>query len=107
MFVWQGGADDRSDVLTLQATHGQAKKDGEYVALVPEFPHLSALAATPQKAEREAVIVTEAALEGLVQRGVEPPELQVFSSFSGQIRVRMPRTLYQKLVRGPGWRRFL
>jgi antitoxin HicB len=75
-----------------------SEEDGEYVALVPEFPYLSALAATPQKAVREAVMVTEAVLEGLVEQGLEPPEPQILSSFSGQMRVRMPRTLHQKLA---------
>jgi antitoxin HicB len=75
-----------------------SEEDGEYVALVPEFPYLSALAATPQKAVREAVMVTEAVLEGLVEQGLEPPAPQILSSFSGQMRVRMPRTLHQKLA---------
>jgi antitoxin HicB len=66
--------------------------------LVPEFPYLSALAPTPQKAVREAVIVTEAVLEALAEDGLQPPKPQILSSFSGQIRVRMPRTLHRKLA---------
>jgi antitoxin HicB len=75
-----------------------SEEDGEYVALVPEFPYLSALAKKPDKAVREAVMVTEAVLESLADQGQEPPEPQILSSFSGQIRVRMPRTLHRKLA---------
>ena len=75
-----------------------SEEDGEYVALVPEFPHLSALAKTPQKAAREAVVVTEVVLEVMEEQGHTPPEPQVLSSYSGEIRVRMPRSLHQKLA---------
>ncbi len=73
-------------------------EDGEYVALLPEFPPLSALAATPEGAVREAQVVLEMVLDHMAEIGQEPPEPQILSSFSGQIRVRMPRTLHQKLA---------
>ena len=73
-------------------------EDGEYVASLPEFPHLSALAATPEGAVREAQVVLEMVLDHMAEIGEEPPEPQVVSSFSGQMRVRMPRTLHQKLA---------
>jgi antitoxin HicB len=72
--------------------------DGEYVALIPEFPHLSALAGTPEEAVREAQVVVDLVLEDMAEIGETPPEAQVLSSFSGQIRVRMPRTLHQRLA---------
>jgi antitoxin HicB len=75
-----------------------SEEDGEYVALVPEFPHLSALAETPAKAAEEATLVTETVLEVLSQDGQTPPKPQTLSSFSGETRVRMPRSLHQKLA---------
>jgi predicted RNase H-like HicB family nuclease len=75
-----------------------SENDQEYVALVPEFPYLSVLDKKPDRAVREAVMVTKAVLEGFAERGIQPPEPQVLSSYSGQIRVRMPRTLHQKLA---------
>jgi predicted HicB family RNase H-like nuclease len=72
--------------------------DQEYVAIIPEFAHLSALAKTPQDAVREALVAADAFLEDMVEVGEEPPEPLVLSSFSGQTRVRMPRTLHQKLA---------
>ena len=75
-----------------------SEEDGEYVALIPEFPYLSALAKKPDRAVREAVMVAEAFLEDMAEVGETPPEPQVLSSFSGQIRLRMPRTLHQRLA---------
>ncbi len=37
-------------------------------------------------------------MEVMTERGESPPEPQILSSFSGQIRVRMPRTLHRKLA---------
>ena len=73
-------------------------EDGEYVALIPEFPHLSALAGTAEEAVREAQVALDLVLEDMAEVDEEPPEPQVLSSFSGQIRVRMPRTLHQRLA---------
>ncbi len=75
-----------------------SEEDGEYVALIPEFPYLSALSKKPDQAVREALMVAEAFLEDMAETGDEPPEPQVLSSFSGQTRVRMPRTLHQRLA---------
>lgn len=75
-----------------------SEEDQEYVALIPEFPHLNALAQTPEEAAREAQVVAHLFLEDMEECGEEPPEPQVLSSFSGEIRVRMPRTLHQKLA---------
>ena len=75
-----------------------SEEDGEYVALIPEFPHLSALANTPEEAAREAQVAAGLFLEDMAAVGEEAPEPQTLSRFSGQMRVRMPRTLHQKLA---------
>lgn len=75
-------------------------EDQEYVASIPEFPHLKALAQTPEEAVREAQVVAGLFLEDMAECDEEPPEPKVLSGFSGEIRVRMPRTLHQKLA---GW----
>jgi len=75
-----------------------SEEDGEYVALIPEFPHLSALANTPEEAAREAQVAAGLFLEDMAEVGEEAPEPQTLSRFSGQMRVRMPRTLHQKLA---------
>jgi predicted HicB family RNase H-like nuclease len=43
-------------------------------------------------------MVAETVLEDMTGKGHTPPESQVLASFSGQIRVRMPRTLHQRLA---------
>jgi predicted RNase H-like HicB family nuclease len=75
-----------------------SEEDNEYVALVPEFPHLSALAATPDDAVREAQVAAEAFLEDMAETGEEPPPPQILESFSGQIRLRMPKSLHRRLT---------
>jgi len=73
-------------------------EDGEYVAVVPEFPYLSALAGTPGQAASELTAVIDTVLEVMAEKGDVPPEPQILSSFSGQLRVRLPRTLHQRLA---------
>ncbi len=75
-----------------------SEHDGEYVALVPELPHMSALASTPARAAAEAMTVAQAVVEVLEEEGRAAPEPLTLSSFSGETRVRMPRTLHQKLA---------
>jgi predicted RNase H-like HicB family nuclease len=73
-------------------------EDSGYIALVPEFPHLSAFGDDPEEAAREAQVAASLLEEVMAEQGETFPEPQVLSSFSGQLRVRMPRTLHQKLA---------
>jgi predicted RNase H-like HicB family nuclease len=73
-------------------------EDAGYVALVPEFPHLSAFGDDPEEAAREARLAASLLEEVMAEQGEMLPDPQILSSFSGQIRVRMPRTLHQKLA---------
>lgn len=75
-----------------------SEEDGEYVALIPEFPDLNALAETPEAAAREAQVVAGLFLEDMAECNQEPPAPQTLSSYSGETRVRMPRTLHQRLA---------
>jgi predicted RNase H-like HicB family nuclease len=75
-----------------------SEEDQEYVAVIPEFPYLSALAATPEQAVHEAEIVLGLALDHMAEIGQDPPEPLTLSGYSGEIRVRMPRTLHRKLA---------
>jgi predicted RNase H-like HicB family nuclease len=75
-----------------------SEEDQEYVVVIPEFPYLSALAATPEQAAHEAEIVLGLALDHMAEIGQTPPEPLTLSSYSGEIRVRMPRTLHRKLA---------
>ncbi len=75
-----------------------SEADGEYVALIPELKDLNALAKTPEEAAHEAQVVAKIFLEDMAECGQKPPEPQILSSYSGEMRMRMPRTLHQKLA---------
>jgi antitoxin HicB len=75
-----------------------SEEDAGYIALIPEIPYLSAFGDDVEEAVREAQVAASLAVEVMTERGESPPEPQILSSFSGQIRVRMPRTLHQKLA---------
>ena len=72
-------------------------EDAEYVATVPEFPNLLAFGETPEEALSQA----RDALEGFValykEDGIPLPEPRKRSPMSGQLRLRMPRTLHHQL----------
>ena len=75
-------------------------EDECYVATIPEFPLLSALANTQEEAIAEAKIVLSMALESLQDDGIQPPEPRVVEdiAYSGQVRFRMPTYLHRKMA---------
>lgn len=72
-------------------------EDDCYIATIPEFPGLSAFGDTPEEAAEEAKIAAEGFIEVYKEDGCKLPEPEKFSSYSGQIRVRMPKSLHAKL----------
>ncbi len=75
-----------------------SEEDEEYVAVVPEFPGVSALAETPEEATSQAKEVAESWLATLKEEGRSLPEPRLLATFSGQLRLRMPRSLHSKLA---------
>jgi antitoxin HicB len=73
-------------------------EDGGYIATVPELPNLSAFGESPEEAVRELQIAAEMYLEVLKEDGHEIPQPRKIEDFSGQIRLRMPRSLHRKLA---------
>lgn len=72
-------------------------EDGGYIATVREFPGLSAFGETRAEAIKEA----EAALVGFLkvykEEGCELPEPETSKQFSGQFRLRLPKSLHASL----------
>ena len=70
--------------------------DKAYVATVPELPGLSALGNTAAKAIKELSVAQELFVAVLAKKGAlpEPDKLVIFS---GQIRVRLPKSLHASL----------
>ena len=75
-----------------------SEEDEAYVAVVPELPGLSAFGSSPEEAARELAIAKEAFLEVLVEDGEEIPKPEVLKPFSGQTRLRLPKSLHAALA---------
>jgi len=75
-----------------------SEEDKAYVAVVPELPGLSAFGSSPEEAAKELAIAKEAFLEVLVEDGEEIPEPEVLKPFSGQTRLRLPKSLHATLA---------
>jgi predicted RNase H-like HicB family nuclease len=73
-------------------------EDENYIATVPEFNGLSAHGDTPEEAIEEANVALEGFLEVFKEDGCEVPEPHTFSKFSGQTRIRLPKSLHANLA---------
>jgi predicted HicB family RNase H-like nuclease len=73
-------------------------RDAAYVALSPEFPGLSAIGAAPADAIKELEVAIELALETYAEAGERPPAPSLIGEYSGQFRLRLPKSLHQGLV---------
>jgi predicted RNase H-like HicB family nuclease len=76
-----------------------SEEDRAYVALCPELGDLSALGDSPQEALTELGEAIGLATQTYHAHGWPLPEPAVHQGFSGQFRVRMPRSLHAWLVR--------
>ena len=73
-------------------------EDESYIATIPEFPGLSAFGDTPEEAIEEAKIALAGFIEVFEEDGCKIPVPQTLSTFSGQTRLRLPKTLHAKLT---------
>jgi predicted RNase H-like HicB family nuclease len=74
-------------------------EDEGYIAVSPEFPGLSAFGKTPEKAIAEARVALQLFIDTYEEEGLPLPVPQVAQRYSGQIRVRFPKTLHGQLAR--------
>ena len=72
-------------------------EDNCYVATVSEFPGLSAFGDTPEEAVEEAKIAVEGFLKVYEEDGCPIPEPEILKPFSGQTRLRLPKSLHAAL----------
>lgn len=79
--------------IVVQWSH----EDDAYIAIVPELPGLSAFGSSPEKALEELSVAKKAYLEVLQEDGEEVPTPDVFHPFSGQTRIRLPKSLHASL----------
>lgn len=71
--------------------------DNCYFATVSEFPGLSAFGDTPEKAISEAKVVLSMFIETMIEDGEEIPAPRTLEDFSGQLRLRLPKSLHASL----------
>jgi predicted HicB family RNase H-like nuclease len=76
--------------------------DTAFVAVSPEFPGLSGLGPTPAEAVNELGVAIELALEEYKATGEQPPQPLNVGEFSGQFRLRLPKSLHQALAQRAG-----
>jgi predicted RNase H-like HicB family nuclease len=73
-----------------------SEEDEAYIANCPEFPGLLAHGGTPEEAIAEAQIALEGVIAVYEDSGMELPEPQTRQEYSGQFRVRIPKTLHRQ-----------
>lgn len=76
-----------------------SEEDQAYLAISPEFPGLSAFGDTRTEAIDEAETALALFIEEFEEEGRELPQPKELSAFSGQVRLRMPRTIHAQLSR--------
>jgi predicted RNase H-like HicB family nuclease len=72
-------------------------EDEGYIATIPEFPGLSAFGSTAEEALKEAKIAAKGFIKVFKEDGCKLPEHERLKSFSGQLRVRIPKSLHAAL----------
>ncbi|WP_213194626.1 type II toxin-antitoxin system HicB family antitoxin [Desulfuromonas sp. AOP6] len=70
-------------------------EDSGFIVTCPDFPGLSAFGETAEKALKEANIALNLLIESLRTTGTALPEPTKAADYSGQIRLRMPRSLHR------------
>jgi predicted RNase H-like HicB family nuclease len=74
-------------------------EDKGYIAVSPEFPGLSAFGKTPEKAIAEARVALQLFIDTYEEEGLPLPEPNIAQQYSGQTRVRFPKSLHYQLAR--------
>ena len=76
-----------------------SEEDEAFVARVPALSGCAAHGRTPESATREAVVAARGILESMRVHGDNLPASDVGGAYSGQLRLRLPRSLHERLSR--------
>jgi predicted RNase H-like HicB family nuclease len=74
-------------------------EDNGFIATIPELPGLSAFGNTRDEALEELMIAKGAFLKVYKEDGCQLPEPDILNTYSGQIRLRLPKSLHAELTR--------
>lgn len=72
-------------------------EDNGYIATVPELKGLSAFGTSKEEAFRELQVAKEAYIDVFKEDGCELPEPDLLNNYSGQFRLRLPKSLHAYL----------
>ena len=75
-----------------------SEEDEGYIATVPEFPGLSAFGETWEEAVSQATDALRGFIETYAEDGLPLPPAQERPGSSGQLRLRMPKSLHASLA---------
>jgi predicted HicB family RNase H-like nuclease len=75
-----------------------SEEDGQYVGLCAEFPSLSWLASSPEKALRGIRTVVRNAVRDMEANGESVPEPLGSRQYSGKFMVRVPPEVHRRLA---------
>jgi len=73
-------------------------EDRAFVARVPALPGCAAHGRTPEQATREAVVAARGIVDVMRAHKDPIPPADAISGHSGQLRLRLPRSLHQRLA---------
>jgi len=73
-------------------------EDGEHVGLCAEFPSLSWLDTSPEKALRGIRKLVKETLVNMTKSGERPPEPLALKHYSGKFMVRVPPDIHRMLA---------
>lgn len=76
-----------------------SEEDDCFVAIIPDFPNLSAFGDSYEDAIADAKQVLHMAVESLERDGIPlpQPKYHKLQAYSGQVRLRMPKSLHREL----------
>lgn len=74
-----------------------SEQDQVFIATVPEIENLNAFGSTPEEALREIEVAKELVLQVMTEDCESIPSPTTYASSSGQLRLRMPKTLHASL----------
>jgi predicted HicB family RNase H-like nuclease len=75
-----------------------SERDAAYVAVSAEFPQLSGLGSTPDEAVRQLQVAIDLAIDTYKDEGWPLPEPIPVGEYSGQFRLRLPKSLHHSLA---------
>lgn len=73
-----------------------SEEDGEYLATCSSFPGLTAFGETEEEALHEAKVALELFIASYKERGILLPKPVRSSKYSGQLRLRLPKSLHER-----------